>query len=1003
MATTQSYKPFLFSPGFFLVLGLLLSLSHKAFTQRIIEVGGIIEQNATWTEQNIYIVTDNILLFQGVTLTIEAGTTVKFNPGRGLNVEGGKLQINGTATDSVYMVPNYTGNETWNWQGLTINSATKTGEVVIKYASIQGAVIGIKGQSSRYVEIINSKISHSFFIGINLVNSSFWNIENNLLEHNYIGTEITASGFGHQSTRNMIHQNTFSNFVTNISIQSSNLGACFNNTVENNIIKDATHGIWLFSSSQGVAVNTQIRRNLILNNGFENEGFGIFASMDSVIISENILWQNNTAVVFNTSSNSYFHQNSIYQNQNGLLFRNNTSQLRIEDNTFTGNKKDVISFQDNEAVLFRGNNIFRNFRDSAIVKNLTPFDVNITNNYWGTTHNIMLHRLFYDAHDDASLGELIYYPVLNSPNTLAPVSAPFRFYRQVVGNKTRFTWHANPESNLEGYRIFHGNFELYSFSDSTAFITDTIFESPFLESQHYAIAAYNQQPLNPGKQQFNGTKSPYAFAIQIPYAGQDTVICNTLEFFDLTDATAPSEYLELNWKTEGDGSFNDPTQQTPRYTPGSNDLTNGQVKLTLTLVTEHGDFEDELILHFAPEPTVFAGDDSYLAIGKSFFTEFADASNYSSLFWETTGEGSFDDSSDLNTFYVPSISDVESGTIKLILNVVSDYCPGKSDTITLFPNKAHTLKGRAWQGNQSLPNNPVLAVLQNEESTLLPRRYLSYSDNNGNFEFPELTEGKYILYLPSDTLDSNGFIPGYYVGQSRWQDAFVINLNGDTYDTDLIQMSPQVQLPSGTGSISGQFIKPEVFPSELQILCKPWFRSSNLTFCNEGLPNVSILLFSLSKQIIYAHTLTNEKGYFNFGNLPFGSYILEAELAGYNSAASGLIELSAESSSITGMEAILGNRNNITFHTPAKSNHLSIGSVYPNPATSLLNFRSESLNDLSPTHYSVYELSGRIIMKGTKQSVDGVLSINVQSLKPDLYIVKMETPLEKIAFYFRKN
>jgi len=988
--------------GFFMALWVMLSFTQKAFTTNTIEVGGIIELNTTWTSENIYIVTDNVLLFQGVSLQIEEGTTVKFNPGTGLNIEGGQLQINGTVADSVIMIPNHGPNETWNWQGISINSVTKPGEVVITYASIRGAVIGIKGQSSRYVDITHSKISHSFFIGINLVNSSFWNIENNLLEHNYIGTEISATGFGNQSTRNLIHRNTFSNFVINVSIHSSSLGACFNNTVENNLIKDATHGIWLFSSSQGVAVNTQISQNLIYNNGFENEGFGIFASMDSVSIFENILWQNKTAVVFNSSSNSFFHQNSIFQNENGLFLRNNANQLRIGNNTFTQNKKDVVSFLANEAVSFRGNNIFRNLRDSAIVKNLTPFSVNITSNYWGTNSNIRLGRMFYDVNDDASLGELIYHPFMMDAVISAPISAPYQFYRQVVGNKNRFTWRANPESNLEGYRIFYNYWGLYSFSDSTTFINDTIFEMPLHDSQHFAISAYNQTSANSDKQQFEGNKSPYAFAIQIPYAGQDTILCNTAEFFDISDATVPADYSTLLWKTDGDGNFDNPSLLSPTYTPGSNDLANGQVKLTLAVTKEHESFDDEMVLHFAPQPEVFAGNDSYLAIGGSFPTELAQASNYSSLFWETTGDGFFDDPSVLNTFFTPGSSDIVKGNVTLILNVESAWCPGKSDTLTLFLNRAHSLRGRTWQGNQPLPGNPVVAVLQNNESTPLPKRYLSYADESGNFEFPELTEGKYILYLPSDTLNKTGFIPGYYADNSRWQDAFFINLIGNTYDTDLKLIPPQAQLPAGIGSISGQFLKPQVLPAELQILCTPWFRNSNLNFCSEGLSNVSILLFSISKQRIYAHTLTNDKGEFHFQNLPYGSYVVEAELAGYNSEASAIFELTEQAPHLHGIEAYFNN-NNIVINAPVKTYSANKGSLYPNPASSLLNFRSKSLNDNTLTPFSVYDLSGRKIMSGEKQSYGGILSVNIQSLKPGLYIVKIETTGEELTFYFRKN
>jgi parallel beta-helix repeat protein len=990
--TVVSMAFLLFLPGF-----------KKAFSQDTIEVGGTLTQNANWTAENIYIVTDNILVFEGITLTIEAGTTVKFDQGRGLNIEGGSLRINGTAADSVKMVLNQNTNGNLNWQGLTINSVTRPGEVEIKYAIIKGAVIGIKGQSSRHVQVKNSKITNSFFIGINLVNSSYWKIENNLLEHNFVGVEIHASGFGNQSTGNFMYRNIFSNFVSNISIQSSSLGACFNNTIENNIIKEATQGIWLFSSSQGVAANTQIKRNLIYKNGIENDGFGIFASMDSVSIYENIFWRNKTAVVFNSSSDSYFHNNNIYENENGLFFRNNTSQLRIGNNTFTGNTEDILRFLANEDVVFSGNNIFRNVRDSATVKNLTPFDVNISDNYWGTTTDSIIQQLLYDVNDDPSLGELVFQPILNNENTAAPISAPYRFYRQVVGNKNRFTWESNPESNLEGYRIFHGEFQLYSFSDSTSLITDTIFEMPIQGSEEYAIAAYSQLPINSGKNQFKGFKSPYAFARQIPYAGEDTILCNTIEFFDLHGVTIPPDFTDLIWTTGGDGSFNDPSQPDPRYFPGKDDIETGQVRLTVSILLQDEIFQDEISLHFTPEPYVFAGFDTYLAAGNGFLAEDAVADNYSTILWQTNGDGSFDDPLNLIALYTPGPTDIATGRVTLTLHGISEWCPAASDSLTLFINQAYSLNGRAWKGNLPLPGNPILAIIQNDEENPLPQSYISITDDTGNFEFAELIKGKYILYLPADTLENSGFISGYYVGQSRWQNAFVIDIKGNTFDIDIRQMKIETQLPAGVGSISGRFAKPGDLPPGLQTFCIPWFRSSTLEFCDEGLSNVSILLFSLSKQRIYAHALTDEQGYFHFNNLPFGSYIIEAELAGFRSESSAVIQISSESSSMSGIEAFIGFDDIIDIFVPETLPGEAKWFVYPNPANHVLNIRSENFNDKTHVDYSIYDLFGRKLSAGSEQSFNEIISIDVRFLKSDMYILKIESTEENKSFIFRKN
>jgi hypothetical protein len=414
-------------------------------------------------------------------------------------------------------------------------------------------------------------------------------------------------------------------------------------------------------------------------------------------------------------------------------------------------------------------------------------------------------------------------------------------------------------------------------------------------------------------------------------------------------------------------------------------------------------FHDEITLYFSPEPYVFAGFDSYLAAGNSFLAGDAIADNYSTILWQTNGDGSFDDPSSLITLYTPGSADIAKEKVTLTLNVESDWCPATSDSLTLFIKQTYSLYGRAWKGSVLLPGNPILAILQNDDENPLPQRYISFSDETGNFEFTELIEGNYILYLPADTLEKTGFLPGYYVGQSRWQNAYVIDLKGNTYELDIRQMQQETQLPEGVGSISGRFAKPEVIPPGLHYLCIPWFRSSTMEFCNEGLSNVSFLLFSLSKQRIYAHALTDEQGFFHFNNLPFGSYIIEAEFAGYSSLSSAVIQISSESPSMSGVEAFINFENVIEIVFPEIPPVTTKWFAYPNPAHFLLNIQSDFFNDKSQIHYAIYDLYGRKIIGGYEQSSGGILSIDVHFLESDMYIVKVESVNENISFLFRKN
>lgn len=93
--------------------------------QNIVEVGGLYAQNQLWTSDNEYHVVDNVRILLGTELRIEAGTTIRFNQGRGLYIEGGKLIVEGTSQDTVRMMANHSPGESWNWTGITISSVTQ--------------------------------------------------------------------------------------------------------------------------------------------------------------------------------------------------------------------------------------------------------------------------------------------------------------------------------------------------------------------------------------------------------------------------------------------------------------------------------------------------------------------------------------------------------------------------------------------------------------------------------------------------------------------------------------------------------------------------------------------------------------------------------------------------------------------------------------------------------------------------------------------------------------
>ena len=46
-------------------------------------------------------------------------------------------------------------------------------------------------------------------------------------------------------------------------------------------------------------------------------------------------------------------------------------------------------------------------------------DINVANNWWGTTDTTTIEEKIYDYHDDFNLGEATYTPILTEPNPQA--------------------------------------------------------------------------------------------------------------------------------------------------------------------------------------------------------------------------------------------------------------------------------------------------------------------------------------------------------------------------------------------------------------------------------------------------------------------------------------------------------------------------------------------------------------------------------------------------------
>ncbi len=195
-----------FSISFVLVFGLLAAFGLLFFASSgfspvsaapaQLDVSGHITSDTTWTAANSpYVLTGDVTVDPGATLTIEAGVIVQGNSGTELQVQGRLIAI-GTAAQPIVFT-SFADSGPGQWDGLVFNGGDGTLEhVTVRYggqnSNSQGykSNITISGVSAGTVRIVESQVTQESYggtsmgdYGIRIQNSSVV-ISNTLITNN---------------------------------------------------------------------------------------------------------------------------------------------------------------------------------------------------------------------------------------------------------------------------------------------------------------------------------------------------------------------------------------------------------------------------------------------------------------------------------------------------------------------------------------------------------------------------------------------------------------------------------------------------------------------------------------------------------------------------------------------------------------------------------------------------------------------------------------------------
>lgn len=377
---------------------IVFALSFTSLNAQTNVSGGIFT-NTTWTlAGSPYIVIDTVVVFPGVTLTIEPGVVVKFDNNLLLEIREGSLIAEGTITDSITFTSNNINPVPGIWRRVMLTNTTLSSKIIrIKYCNFYYANVGINtllGQND------------SLFISRSNFYQNFYGIS----AYNQLGLNNDGKSFIDSCTiKNNLNCGVYqlSHFTMNdcsiinngISFGDGGIMSVSDFKIQNCLIDSNFRGIQ-FTSYFSEVINCNVKNNgtgIVIGDGFiknctiDSNGVGVdFITLGGYLINSDLRYNTDMAVKIYwlsspTNVNVYITGCIIEYNFVGIEATNTPNA--IDCNKICNN----TSYD------------FKYLRPSGT-------NINVSNNYWCSTDSATISSHIYDGYDNVSYGLVDFTP-----------------------------------------------------------------------------------------------------------------------------------------------------------------------------------------------------------------------------------------------------------------------------------------------------------------------------------------------------------------------------------------------------------------------------------------------------------------------------------------------------------------------------------------------------------------------------------------------------------------
>lgn len=381
-------------------------------------ISGVLTSDTTWSPAicDPYVVGGNVRVDEGVTLTIRPGTTVRFQQGFGLEVEG-TLIARGLPTAMITLTSNQMTPGPNDWNGLEFTDASVDAilddsdayvrgsalqYVVIEYATspyFPGAALRLS-QSAPFIDhcIIRNNGSGGLYA---TVDGGELYLRNNLFSGNaHVGIDASHSSALTPSSPGGIYvaRNTFTQNNTGVRAPFTALRVQSGwAAIDGNIITENSNDI---GGVEGIVVD--VEQGIISNNVIAD-------NVGTSILADGVSNTGPLTITGNLITANHIPGDADLLRGRGSIEIRVPQQVHISANQIAANTKGSPPLPANLAAIFGAQYLE------------VPLDV--TNNFWGTTDTQAIEASIWHYADDSALPEIRYAPFRSKPLPI-PTAGP---------------------------------------------------------------------------------------------------------------------------------------------------------------------------------------------------------------------------------------------------------------------------------------------------------------------------------------------------------------------------------------------------------------------------------------------------------------------------------------------------------------------------------------------------------------------------------------------------